>query len=536
MGRYLPPTATDPSLGSLEDEMLHFESLLWAALALAAFTTFPTSWTILVTVLHVISDALTPHRRKSFLGAYWRQPESLRGDIQGMSMCITLVPVLLESMAMAMQGMSNNNDDDDDESNWNVYAKIFSLSLLSWESWSATGLLFGIAALFDPDLLCLKNSIFVALWFAFYRSMRIFPSLHTVFTQGEWIIVSSIASIAVTECSSSKALLDDGNLHLYVALSGVLGAGFACAVVDSVSRKSLPIRLAVLIFFPLVGVEMTMGYRLSSNISSDLPFPRCLYWLATFLEKYEDPIQDIGLPAWPRFYWLLYWFATLLITIPLAPKSDTGTVITRKWFHLVAVLLFTPVTLAAPQLQSLSYAIALAVLMVMECIRRDIPWLHQFYHLYLDNAKDLTGSKYIGRDMVESVIVSHMGLIVGCAAPLWISDCIQFQQLDKTNSVRIFLQLWGILSLGVGDAMGAVVGKYIGILAWGQGRTIEGSMAMLLSMSSICLGAFGTEQTTLWLPAVVFATLVEAFTLQIDNFVLPLVGASTILLSVGSQE
>jgi dolichol kinase len=83
--------------------------------------------------------------------------------------------------------------------------------------------------------------------------------------------------------------------------------------------------------------------------------------------------------------------------------------------------------------------------------------------------------------------------------------------------------------------MGAVVGKYIGILAWEQGRTIEGSISMLLSMSSIRLGVFGTEQTTLWLPAVVFATLVEAFTLQIDNFVIPLAGASIILFSVRSQ-
>jgi dolichol kinase len=518
MGRYLPSTA--PFLGSLVDEMPYVESVLWTALALVALATFPTSWTILVTFLHVMSDAFTPHRRASFLNAYWRRPESPRGDIQGMSMCIALLPVLLQSMSM--EGMPHNNG----ESDWHVYAKLFSLCLLSWENWSATGLLIGIAALFDPILICLKNGIFVALWFAFYRSMRIFPSLHAVFTQGEWIMVSSMASIAVSECLTSKALLDDGNLHLYVALSGILGAGFACAVVDSVSRKSLPIRLAVLVSFPLVGVEMTMGYHPSSNISSDLPFPRCLYWLATFLETYEDPILDIGLPAWPRFYWLLYWCAVLLITIPLAPKSDTGTVITRKWFHLVAVLLFTPVTLAAPQLQSLSYAIAMAVLMVMECVRRDIPWLHQFYHSYLDNAKDLTDS------INESVVVSHMGLIVGCAAPLWISDCIQ---LDNTNNVRLFLQLWGVLSLGVGDAMGAVVGKYIGLLAWGQGRTIEGSMAMLLSMSIICLGVFGTEQTTLWLPAVVFATLVEAFTLQIDNFVLPLAGASIILLSVGSQ-
>jgi dolichol kinase len=368
---------------------------------------------------------------------------------------------------------------------------------------------------------------FLGLWIAFYRSMRVFPSLHAVFTKGEWIMVSSIASIALSECLTSKALVDDRNLHLYVALSGLLGAGFGCAVVDNASRKSLSIRLAALIAFPLAAVDMTMGYHPSSNISSDLPFPRCLNWLTKFLEEYEEPIQDLGLPVWPRFYWLLYWVAILSITIPLAPKSDTGTIITRKWFHLVAVLLFTPVTLAAPQLQSLSYAIALAVLMVMECVRRDLPWLHEFYHCYLDNAKDMTGS------MDDSVIVSHMGLIVGCAAPMWMSDCIHVA--DNVPG-RLLLQLWGVLSLGVGDAMAAVVGKYIGRLAWGQGRTIEGSMAMFLSMSAICLRVFGTEQTALWLPAVVFVTLVEAFTLQIDNFVLPLAGASIILLSVRSQE
>ena len=96
--------------------MPHFESLLWAALALVALATFPTSWTILVTFLHVMSDAFTPHRRASFLNAYWRRPESPRGDIQGMSMCIALVPILLQSMSM--EGMPNNNG----ESDWHVYA------------------------------------------------------------------------------------------------------------------------------------------------------------------------------------------------------------------------------------------------------------------------------------------------------------------------------------------------------------------------------------------------------------------------------
>jgi hypothetical protein len=117
----------------------------------------------------------------------------------------------------------------------------------------------------------------------------------------------------------------------------------------------------------------------------------------------------------------------------------------------------------------------------------------------------------------STVIVSYMGLIVGCAAPLWISDCflltIQIMCGSFCSCGESYRWEWAT----PWELLLASTLSYL--LRDKAGRTIEGSMAMLLSMSSICLGVFGTEQTTLWLPVVVFAPLMEALTLKIDNVV-----------------
>lgn len=510
-----------PFLGMFRNTTV--EGFLWTILALIPITIdATTSWVVVLTFAHAIRHAVTPHhcllQQESFLEAYWRKPAAktatTTGDSQGISMCIVLVPILLHSMRIV---------------DWNVYAKTFSLALVAWENMYAMALLFGVALCLDPSLLLVDNCIFMGLWSVSFGSMRSFPSLHSVFSKGEWIVVSSLACMAATECLTTPSQLDTSNSHRYIGLSGLLGCAFACSTVDYVSPTSLPIRLAVLVSIPLVGVEMALAYHPLSNAAASLPHPQSLWWLADFLLEREQSNQDISsLPSWRRIYWLVYWVAVSLITIPLAPKSTTtGTVVTRKWFHLVAVLLFAPVTVAAPVLQSLSYAIALAVLMVLECVRRDLPRLDEFYHCYLDTTKD-----QVTTDVADSVIVSHMGLIVGCAAPLWMSECVDWINGSNSSSqAKLLLQLWGVLSLGVGDAMGAVIGTYFGRVHWGQNRSIEGSTAMFLSMTALCWGFIGLGYaTTLWLPAVVFVTLLEAFTLQIDNFVLPLAGATVILL------
>jgi len=260
----------------------------------------------------------------------------------------------------------------------------------------------------------------------------------------------------------------------------------------------------------------------------------------------------------------------LAITLPLSPEPGTQTpsiklkddketnisrskhtsstisdsqrvVLARKWFHFVAVLLFTPVTIAAPQLLSLSYAVALAILILFESARADLPMIQQFHERYLDPSKDDVGG--------HKLVISHMALIVGCAMPLWISEAVLEASGDSSMfrvrpSSLLLLQLWGVLSLGIGDAMGAIVGVVYGKMHWsGQNpRTMEGSLAMWVSMMSACLVLRFTDEGNnvvsseafpfLWkcVVTVSIVTLVEAYTVQIDNLVLPLVGVGIVLL------
>jgi dolichol kinase len=221
-------------------------------------------------------------------------------------------------------------------------------------------------------------------------------------------------------------------------------------------------------------------------------------------------------------YWgLLYWAVVLVISsIPtsmvLGSKSEKlSVVIRRKWFHFLAVVLFGPTTYILPQLLSLSYAIALCVLVVAENLRPDIPFLQSFYLNFVDPAKDN-----------PALIVSHMFLILGCAGPLWIAEWVFDDSLQYP-----LLSQWGVLCLGVGDAAGAVVGSFFGRHRWGQNRrTIEGSFAMWISVMGIGIVAFSDENWHALAVAATVTTLMEAFTLQMDNLVLPLVGATMILL------
>ena len=153
-----------------------------------------------------------------------------------------------------------------------------------------------------------------------------------------------------------------------------------------------------------------------------------------------------------------------------------------------------------------------------------MPWLNDFYRLYVDAGKS---------ESANQTIVSHMALIAGCAMPLWISQWMSSRS-SKFDDWRLFLSLWGVWVTGLGDAMGALVGKTVGMTGWGQqGRTVEGSIAMLLSLCGACaLTTWFDDRVEWyqWLPVCVFVTILEAFTLQIDNLVLPLAGVAMILV------
>jgi dolichol kinase len=302
--------------------------------------------------------------------------------------------------------------------------------------------------------------------------------------------------------------------------------------------------------------------------SASLPAPLPIRWLTWFLRQKEiirmdssSTLLSDSYSQLPRYSWLVYWGFILSIFGPMTfylaqklhncdseKRKKKLTVVSRKFFHFVAVALFTPVTAYAPKLMYLSYAIATALLMLVESLRvaihthsddgnsnhpvqkqttaikqSRILGLNEFFETFYDE-KDKRATE-------GSFVVTHVALIVGCATPLWLcgtrSDIPSFQG----SSIIPFL---GIVSVGVGDSAGAIIGSFFGKTQWPTSRrTVEGSFAMLVSMIACWLsfgwafqfdeGNFNAESIyldalSIYLPL----TILEAVTLQIDNLCLPI--------------
>lgn len=487
---------------------------------------------------------------------------SISCDPQGLFMSISLVPVLLHCIG----GMP-------------VYATVSAMAAfaLPWDgrrrippSAAIAGVASCLVALAVPRVrshfttlhteapfpfvlvaTTIRVSLFLFTWSILYGMVPFYGTLHGVLTRGECWVGSSLLAVVLTEFGSSSLLLDSAknnsslaveavdSLYATTAVAGVVGCGLACATVDRImmgvatARWTEPIfimtRLGYIVVVALGTVEGCFCLLPSAAL---LPFPKCLVWiwndflLAPEPQAHSHFILPRCIAELPRVVWLVYWFGIMIATIPLAPLGNAHAVVARKWFHFVAILLFVPASIAVPQLMSLSYAIALALLLLLESTRRFVWWLDDFYKSYLDTSKD---------ESQDSTIVSHMALVAGCAIPLWLAQWKSGQlvkgvdESDSNTTHILLLPLWGIWTLGVGDSMGAVFGKKYGRRKWGYNqRTVEGSAAMLFSLTIVCcITQGGRIQGVLhWIPAVVFVTLLEAFTMQIDNIVLPLAGSA----------
>jgi len=288
--------------------------------------------------------------------------------------------------------------------------------------------------------------------------------------------------------------------------------------------------------------------------------PRSIPWLVAFL--FDSNIKHLPPQSTsrrtimpPPYIWLLYWILILLLTIIIAhryiiqrylvncphPKErGRRIVVARKFFHLVSIIMFGPPTYAAPEMMGLSYAVAVALLVLVERLR----YLVQ-HHSSFCGGNDLREEKQDGNEdtdcndiilhskkvdivykrdaSVPSVkhhpksssypssrlnvndffhaffdekdegssdngfTVTHIALVVGCACPLWINNIIVYPALSQQHNrhfIWLLMPFAGIIVLGVGDAAGAVYGVRWGKTRWpgGSNRTIEGSAAVFFSM------------------------------------------------------
>ncbi|CAG8552799.1 4372_t:CDS:10 [Gigaspora margarita] len=143
----------------------------------------------------------------------------------------------------------------------------------------------------------------------------------------------------------------------------------------------------------------------------------------------------------------------------------------RKWTSF-ALLVGTSLI---PEFMHLAFSVALSAFIFLEYLRYFAVYplgknIHIFLSEFLDN-----------RDS-GPCILSHLYLLVGCAACIWM------------QGTSVLANISGILTLGLGDAMASIVGKRYGRRRWpGTTKTIEGSIAFIIFH---LLGAFVV--TRLW--------------------------------------
>ncbi|XP_010043798.2 dolichol kinase EVAN [Eucalyptus grandis] len=242
-------------------------------------------------------------------------------------------------------------------------------------------------------------------------------------------------------------------------------------------------------------------------------------WVFSFV--FGEPVKRLSLCV----YWVCLIYASVIKFYNISKNSKVERILLRKYYHLMAVSMFSPALILQPEFLDLAFGAALAVFLVIEIIRVWRIWplgklVHQFMNAFTDH-----------RDS-DLLIVSHFSLLLGCALPMWLS----FGYND-----RPLAPFAGILSLGIGDTMASLVGHKYGVLRWSKTgkKTIEGTAAGITSVLVACsallplLASTGYVMTQHWfslLLAVTASGLLEAYTAQLDNAFIPLVFYSLLCL------
>lgn len=377
------------------------------------------------------------------------------------------------------------------------------------------------------------------------------------FTCGEWMVVSNLIASLIGDFilhHSHSLMYDDIYLdplpvHARIAQAGLVGCLIGviyCQTTSRILHQGIVGSLAGLIGILIGFLEMTLRpcYRPTSTSYEDwIPIiPRSFQWLLQFLSnEVELGLLEGSVVYFQRYMFLVYWGLVLIASIPLTLKlckwveanstmKRRRVIIARKFFHLVAVILFTPITWIDQDMMALSYAIAITLLMILEIIRcyshgreRDnlTQSLNAFYTTFLDEKDSLAAN--------GGLAITHITLIVGCAMPLWM-----YQTVNVTDDSSVLVHLvpyLGVLVLGIGDSAGAIAGITFGRHHWpgASSRTLEGSLCMFVSMFILCFLAGCRNLLTVG-TILAILTLLEASTTQIDNLCLPVAGTSLITL------
>ncbi|XP_071964081.1 dolichol kinase-like isoform X2 [Antedon mediterranea] len=345
--------------------------------------------------------------------------------------------------------------------------------------------------------------------------------LPTSFTIGECLLVSqALALFTLDGCSRIVLLHSISPLYacLQVLVHGALVVCICFAIVlfilnDKGKNKKSEKHLKKLSASSHHWWRMIIFYAVTCSVVILVLFPVLSYLLGEFVILwglkfvFETNIRILLIASWV----ILVLLASLIVY-----ATESSSTIVRKYFHVIAVLIYVPGIMLDVEVTYLASTGALFIFILLEIIRvfRIEPFgslLHEAFSVFVDK-----------RDS-GMVILTHIYLLLGFSIPVWL-----YQHVPSTQGLVLFS---GVISLGIGDTAASVIGSKYGKHRWSAEtvKTIEGTLAAVVTQLAACY-VFSAISTTLdsqysWtaMTAVVLLTsLLEAFTSQIDNLILPL--------------
>ncbi|XP_010283955.1 PREDICTED: dolichol kinase [Phaethon lepturus] len=354
-----------------------------------------------------------------------------------------------------------------------------------------------------------------------YLSMILLYLLPRCFTPGEALLVLGGISFVLNQLIKRSLNVIEGrgdpiDFFLLVAVVGVVLLGLFFTVLfifmDSgtwISSMFFHMMTAVL----GLGVIMPWLYRLIQR--------NPLFWLLQFLFQTQT-----------RVYLLVYWSflaasACGVVFYQNAKRSSESkkhqaSTITRKYFHFIVVATYVPGLIYDHQLLYVAAVLCLAVFIFLEYIRyfRIKPFGQTLRHLL---------SLFLDERDSGPLILTHIYLLLGMSLPVWLfpRSCAPKGTLSGAGALVPYS---GVLAVGVGDTIASVFGSTMGEIKWpGTKKTFEGTMtaifAQIIAVALILIfdSSVNLNSGYAWiLASVSLVSLLEAYTTQIDNLLLPL--------------
>nr|XP_033817909.1 LOW QUALITY PROTEIN: dolichol kinase [Geotrypetes seraphini] len=246
-----------------------------------------------------------------------------------------------------------------------------------------------------------------------------------------------------------------------------------------------------------------------------------LLWLTHFLLHTQTRVYLLVYWDYVSCHSLWYVFYQNARLSSESKQHQTSTMI-RKYFHVIVVVTYMPGLMYDQQLLYVAAVVCLAVFTFLEYVRYFCIWplgqtLRRLLPLFLDE-----------RDS-GPLILTHIYLLLGMSFSLWLfpRSCASSKVISGT---RTLVPYSGVLAVGVGDTAASIFGSALGEIKWpGTKKTFEGTMlsifAQIIFVALILIfdNNVNLNAGYIWLlVSITLVSLLESYTSQIDNLLLPL--------------